>query len=296
MWLRFQETPRDLYASVGYAVVVAVALLALSISNPLAILLVLFVLGYVLVAAIFPNNTSLGWIDRIALSFGLSIGVVPLFGILLNLTPFGPSFRPVLFAVTFFTVGLGYAAYWRRMRLPIERRLSLTVELGLSKWKERGAVEKSFVVVLAASFVVACAALVYVVLTPRPAQTLTEFYVLGPGGNATGYPTNLSTNQLGSVILGVVNHEGAMLSYTIRVDLVGMRIAYNGTAGVNETAEVNRTTLSMLNFTISEGQNRSQPYMFRIKDIGLWKVQFILFRNGDFSNAYATVHIYVRVS
>ncbi len=284
MWLRFQETPRDLYASVGYAVVVAVALLALSISNPLAILLVLFVLGYVLVAAIFPNNTSLGWIDRIALSFGLSIGVVPLFGILLNLTPFGPSFRPVLFAVTFFTVGLGYAAYWRRMRLPIERRLSLTVELGLSKWKERGAVEKSFVVVLAASFVVACAALVYVVLTPRPAQTLTEFYV------------NLSTNQLGSVILGVVNHEGAMLSYTIRVDLVGMRIAYNGTAGVNETAEVNRTTLSMLNFTISEGQNRSQPYMFRIKDIGLWKVQFILFRNGDFSNAYATVHIYVRVS
>src|SRR6266571_7367395 len=119
----------------------AAVLLVLNVGNLLAILLVLFVPGYVLVAALFPGGIlpekpEIDWIERVALSFGLSIAVVPLLGLLLNFTPFGIRFVPIIAAITLFTIGVGLAAYWRRMHLPAEQRLSLTVDLGLPKWDE----------------------------------------------------------------------------------------------------------------------------------------------------------------
>jgi len=50
--------------------------------------LVLFLPGYALIAALFPRKGDLDGIERIALSFGLSIAVVPLLGLALNYTLF----------------------------------------------------------------------------------------------------------------------------------------------------------------------------------------------------------------
>ncbi len=300
MRLHFQETPWDLYGAVGYTVIMAAILLALNVGSLPAILIVLFVPGYVLVAALFPGGllpekSEIDWIERIALSFGLSIAVVPLLGLLLNFTPFGIRFAPIVATITLFTVGVGYAAYWRRMRLPPDRRLSLTVDIVLPEWKEYGLFDKVLTVALAASIIVAVATLAYVVLTPRPGEHFTEFYILGPGGKASGYPTNLTVNETGSVIIGVVNHEGVSANYTVRVDLVGVRIVFNATSGFNETVEVNRTAWSWFNSTLSEGANSSQTYSFSIPAVGLWKVQFRLFKDGDFSRAYRELHLRVRV-
>ncbi len=49
---------RDLYAGAGHTFVMAVVFLAFGESDLLAILLVLFVPGYVLVAALFPGGLS----------------------------------------------------------------------------------------------------------------------------------------------------------------------------------------------------------------------------------------------
>jgi uncharacterized membrane protein len=299
--LHFQEKPWDLYVAVGYTVVLAAVLLALNVGNLLAILLVLFVPGYVLVAALFPGSLvpekpEIDWIERIALSFGLSIAVVPLLGLLLNFTPFGIRFAPIVSTITLFTVGVGYVAYWRRMRLPAERRLSLTMDLGLPDWQEYGALDKVLTVALIASIVIAGGTLTYVVLTPRPGETFTEFYILGPGGNASAYPTNLTVNETGRVILGVANHEGATVNYTVRVDLAGIRIVYNATSGFNETVEVNRTTWTQIPITVADGANWTRSYTFSISYHGLWKVEFLLFKGGDFSVAYRELHLFVKVS
>src|SRR2546427_4718295 len=124
----------------GYTVATSGVVLALNVGNLAAILLVLFIPGYVLVAALFPGTIArvpeIDWVERIALSLGLSVAVVPLLGFLLNFTPFGIRFAPIVATITLFTVGAGYAAYRRRMNLPPERRLSLTVDLGLPEWKE----------------------------------------------------------------------------------------------------------------------------------------------------------------
>jgi len=294
--LHFQEKPWDLAVAVAYVVVMAVALLALGVGNLLAIFFVLFVPGYVLVAALFPGGQEIDWIERIALSFGLSIAVVPLLGLVLNFTPWGIRFVPIVATTAMFTVGVGCGAYWRRMRLPPERRLSITVDFATPERNGYGALDKALTIALVASIVVASGTLAYVVLTPRPGETFTQFYVLGPGGTASGYPTNLTVNETGRVILGIVNQEAAMVSYTVRVDLVGVRIVYNATSGFNETVEVNRTTWSTFNVTLTDGRNWTQPYTFRINATGLWKVQFLLFKDGDFSSAYRQLRLFIRVS
>ena len=296
MRLHFSKRAWDLYAAVGYTVIMATVLLSWNVGNLLSILLVLFVPGYVLVAGLFPQNNEIDWIGRIALSFGLSLAVVPLLGLLLNFTPWGVRFVPMVAAIALFTIGVGYAAHWRRMRLPQERRLSLTLDVPTPDWKAYRPVDKFLTVTLAASTVVAAGTLAYVVTTPGPGERFTEFFILGPSGNASDYPNNLTVNETGSIILGIVNREAAVVSYTVRVDLVGLRIRYNNTAGFNETVEVNLTTWSTFNVTLANGQNWTRPYSFRINDTGLWKIEFLLLKDHDLSSAYRELHLYLRVN
>ena len=78
--------------------------------------------------------------------------------------------------------------------------------------------------------------------------------------------------------------------------VIDLRFVAIATSGFNETVEVNRTTWSTFNVTLADGRNWSQPYTFRINFTGLWKVQFLLFKDGDFSSAYRELHLYVRVT
>jgi len=284
----------------GYTVITAAILLAFGEGNLLAILLVLFVPGYVLVAALFPGSNvqrvpEIDWIERIALSLGLSIAVVPVLGLVLNFTPWGIRFIPIVVTMTLFTVVVGIVAYRRRMRLLPEQRLSATVHLAMGAWKEHGLLDNGLTIALAASIVVAGGTLAFVVLTPPAGKTFTEFYVLGPAGLASGYPTTLNASEAGSVILGIANHETATVNYTVRIDLLGEQLVYNDSSGFNETVEVNRTTSAMFNVTLADGRNWTYYYTFRINYSGLWKVEFLLFREGDFSSAYRELHLFVRV-
>jgi len=99
-----------------------------------------------------------------------------------------------------------------------------------------------------------------------------------------------------SVIIKAANYESETVNCTIRVDLVSVRIVYNATSGFNETVEVKRTTWSTVNVTLADGRNWTRPYTFQINDTGLWKVQFLLFKDGDVSSVYRELHLYVRVT
>src|SRR6266705_710857 len=104
--IHFQEIPWDLRFCFLYTVSAAGLLVIVEMGNLAAILLILFVPGYVLVAALFPNAKEIDWIERVALSLGLSIAVVPLLALLLNFTPWGISLAPVVTTVTLFTIGV----------------------------------------------------------------------------------------------------------------------------------------------------------------------------------------------
>ena len=101
--------------------------------SPLRIILglplVLFLPGYSLIAVLFPRRDDLDAIERIALSFGLSIAVVPLLGLALNYTPFGIRLSPILIVLSIFTVSLALGAYVRRSKIPKEED-KFVVEFG----------------------------------------------------------------------------------------------------------------------------------------------------------------------
>jgi len=84
--------------------------------------LVLFLPGYALIAALFPGKDDLDAIERIALSFGLSIAITPLLGLALNYTPFGIRLSPILAVLSIFTISLALCAYVRRSMTPEEDR------------------------------------------------------------------------------------------------------------------------------------------------------------------------------
>lgn len=66
--------------------------------------LVLFLPGYSLVSALFPEKDELDITERIALSIGLSICIVVFIGLALNYTPWGIRLGPVLLALSAFTL------------------------------------------------------------------------------------------------------------------------------------------------------------------------------------------------
>jgi len=244
---------------------------------------VLFIPGYVLIAALFPGKNDLDPIERTALSFGLSIAIVPLIGLVLNFTPWGIRLVPIIIALTIFILVMAIISHIRRLKLQDNKfevdlkgiYNSIKTEI---VQKPENRFDKILTIVLIISIILALFMVVYVIVAPKQGEKFTEFYLLGLGGKAEGYPANLTVGKMESVIVGIVNHEYETINYTLRVSIIDdilkeehIRIAHN------ETWE------QRVNFT----PQRSGT--------GL-KLQFLLFKDNNFSRPYRDTHLWVGVS
>ncbi len=185
----------------------------------------LFFPGYLAIAALFPRSDDLDSIERVALSFGLSIAITPLIGFGLNYTPWGIRLDPILFSISAFNIIVALVALQRRVSV-LEPYVPFDPLRNLQRiWgdfqKERG-LDKALSVILALSILSSVVALAYVIAFPREGESFTEFYVLGPDGKASGYPSDLYYTENATVILGLANHEHRAVNYTIVIWLVDM--------------------------------------------------------------------------
>jgi hypothetical protein len=72
---------------------------------------VLYLPGFSLIQLLFPKGKEIDSLERFALSIGLSLALVPLIGLVLNFTPWGIRFAPIVASLgTFTTVALSAAA------------------------------------------------------------------------------------------------------------------------------------------------------------------------------------------
>lgn len=83
--------------------------------------------GYTMVCALFPRKEDLDGIERIALSIGLSLAIVPLIGLILNYTPFGIRLYPTLTLLILFIFSMSIMTTLRRKSLPPEKGTLLSV-------------------------------------------------------------------------------------------------------------------------------------------------------------------------
>ncbi|MCL0094028.1 DUF1616 domain-containing protein [Dehalococcoidia bacterium] len=181
---------------------------------------ILFFPGYTLIAALFPKKSGLDAIERVALSFGLSIAVVPLIGLVLNYTPWGIRLYPILVSLTVFIAAMSAIAWYRRHGLPEQEKLNLILNLSLPRQESR--LDRALSIVLILAIVGAIGTLGYVIASPRVGERFTEFYVLGLEGKAEGYPTELTVGEEGRVILGITNREHEIMGYEVKIKIDGV--------------------------------------------------------------------------
>ncbi|MCS7104628.1 MAG: DUF1616 domain-containing protein [Thermofilaceae archaeon] len=77
-------------------------------------LTVLFLPGYAIVEALYPKGEELSPLERLALSIGLSLAVVPLIGLILNYTPIGIRLYPVLTSLSILTCTTAFIGAYRK--------------------------------------------------------------------------------------------------------------------------------------------------------------------------------------
>lgn len=248
----------------------------------LGVLLVLFIPGYSLIAALFPKKEDLEGIERTALSFGLSIAVTPLIGLALNYTPWGIRLDPILISLTAFTMIMCLIAFMRRRKLPNEEKFTVPFHEFLSgikgSFKGESRTEKILSIILIISIILAISTTVYIIIKPKEGEKFTEFYILGPNGKASDYPTNLTQGQNGSVIIGMVNHEYATKDYRLVVKVNG------------------NTTLQNQTITLTKDQKMEIPFNFTAGATGQKKMEFLLYKLPDQENPYRSLHLWLNIT
>jgi hypothetical protein len=75
---------------------------------------VLYLPGFSLIQLLFPKGKDIDSLERFALSIGLSLALVPLIGLVLNYTPWGIRFAPIVASLGTFTVVTLSAAGMRK--------------------------------------------------------------------------------------------------------------------------------------------------------------------------------------
>jgi uncharacterized membrane protein len=288
-----KKVPSDLLIIMGLMLLTGIFVLTPGINetmlrNSVGLPFILFLPGYALTAALFPAKYDLDMIERIALSFGLSIAVVPLIGLCLNYTPWGITTLPILVSLSIFIFIMCGLAYLRRAKLPETESFdfSLTAIIFSLKAEIMGRTEskldRNLTVILVFSILLSMGTLTFVVMSPKEGEHFTEFYLLGSEGKADNYPTKYILGESRTIIVGVVNHEYRPVNYTMEIKLENMSLSLpenvkHITLAHNETWEKPITLTPPL-----EG-----------KDM---KLEFLLFNETDKTTPYRDLHLWIDVT
>jgi len=79
----------------------------------LGLIFVMRLPGYTFIKALFPSKNDLDPIERLALSIGLSLALVPIVGLLLNYSPWGITPTPITISLLALTITLATLALIR---------------------------------------------------------------------------------------------------------------------------------------------------------------------------------------
>ena len=243
--------------------------------------MVLFIPGYTLIAALFPGDKDIDGIERVALSFGLSIAIVPLAGLVMNYTPWGIRLEPMLICISILTIGLCLIAQYRRARLSPEARFQVPADqvrqtvAGLFFPPNTSRLDRGISFILLIAIITAVAATVYVIVIPKEGEKFTEFFILGKDQKAADYPTTLFTGQNSSIYIGIGNHEYRTITYTVETWLVEMD--FDETTNTSHILAMDR--IGSFPVSLSHNETRVLPYSFVPEKTGYNRIEFLLFND-----------------
>ncbi|WP_135306461.1 DUF1616 domain-containing protein [Haloarcula amylovorans] len=331
-----RRLPADLAAVIAVIVFVNIAVFLpgvreTSAREVLGLAFVLCIPGYTLIAALFPESgvsplltdnsetddvaelvddetvsrRGIDGIERVALSFGLSIAVVPLIGLVLNFTPWGIRLVPIMVAVSGVSLILTAVAASRRWAVsPADR-----FQVPYREWLQAARVElfepatqtdAMLNVVLVGSLLLATGSVGFAVTNPTQGESFSELYLLTE--NETGdrvadnYPTEFERGQSRNLTVGIGNHEHERVSYTVVAELQRVTIVNNSTR-VQDATELRRFQAVIGDNETWHRQHTITPQMTGDR----LRLQYLLYKDEpatplNRSAAYREVHLWVNVT
>ncbi len=247
------------------------------VQTVLGVPFVLFFPGYTLIGTLFPGKNNLGNIERLTLSIGLSLAVVPLIGLALNYTPWGIRLYPIITSLFILTLLLSIASNYRRARLPLDQKFQALNNLKLPNSKAIPRTDKIVVISVLIAIIAVASLTTYFASAPKIGERFTEFYLLGPKGKLADYPVNMTLAENSTVILGITNHEHAPMVYRVNIALD------------------NQTIETITNIQLSHEESWSQNYTFTPQTTSdKIKLGFQLFKEG-LDEPYRNLHLWLTV-
>jgi uncharacterized membrane protein len=149
-----------------------------------------------------------------------------------------------------------------------------TLNKDSTKKSKNGKFLSIILIILLAS---AIAVTAYIIVVPNLGESFTEFYILGSNGVASDYPTNLSSGENGSLIIGIVNHENKKESY----HLVVMS---------DNNLQINQIVI------LNNQQTLEIPFNFTAGQPGKMEIDFMLYKLPDNTNVYRSLHLWINIT
>ncbi|WP_135366456.1 DUF1616 domain-containing protein [Halosimplex halophilum] len=251
------------------------------------------------------GDRGIDGLERVALSFGLSIAIVPLIGLVLNFTPWGIRLVPILVSLSGFTVVAVAVAAYRRWELPAAERFRVPYrEWGAAARAELFApatrTDAVLNVALVASVLLATSSVGYAVLVPQQGEQFSEFYLLTEGDDgelvADNYPTEFTVDEGRPLVVGIGNQEHDRTEYTVVSQLQRVRVANNeSTVQRSERLSTFGTTLAH-----NETYHTQRTVTPTFEGTNL-RLLFLLYRGSPpedptIDNAYRETHLWVNVT
>ncbi|MBN2550182.1 MAG: DUF1616 domain-containing protein [Anaerolineales bacterium] len=181
----------------------------------LILLSLFFVPGYAFLTAVFPGQGSLGQVQRLTASLGLSPLIA---GALMLIASFAWQVNQVtiFLLLLFWTAPLCIIAWKRRASLPPETRYLPKWRIPFPTWSNKSRLDKWLLASQAAVLVIMLLVggrLLW--LTSNIQPQFTEFYLLGSQGKAGNYPDLVPPGSPAGIIVGIVNQLGEPQEYHI---------------------------------------------------------------------------------
>ncbi|WP_338004519.1 DUF1616 domain-containing protein [Natronoglomus mannanivorans] len=236
-----REYPFDLAITsiAAIAAYLLVTTLAVGSTARLAITLplVLFLPGYALVTMLFPAKArvareqasattelrpgGIDTVERLGLSFALSLAIVPMVVLALGPTTWHLTAESTAAGLVVVTVVLAQLGAIRRLRVPEPERYTVSFRSGLARIRghsNEGVIGTLSTVVLALGIVAAGLALTVALVAPQPTAGFTEFGLMTEdedGNLVTDAPSAVEPGEAIPVVLSVDNQEEETMEYTV---------------------------------------------------------------------------------
>ncbi|MDY6865464.1 MAG: DUF1616 domain-containing protein [Halobacteriota archaeon] len=248
-----------------------------------ALPILLFLPGYSLVSAMFPRRKDLSGIERFTLGIGMSIVIFVFDGFAISVTEWLFRPEPLVMTLSGITIIFVLITAITRLMTPKEERFEFnlyTISDFFSSVRdetdEPSDIEKALTIALIGSIIIASGMLAYAKFAFEE-EEFTELYILGAGGMAENYPTELHLLEPTSITVGVRNYEHAPVNYRLEVWLGDYLIDSRELSLEHDWTWVNN--ISILPKHIGQSI----------------KLQFILFKEGA-GEPYRSTHLWVNSS